>query len=380
MTPSGGSAPPDRPGTARRLHNRGMRAPSPPSPEVQAFAFRLWSYKQGELVSLMVHIGHRLGLYRALAGAGETTAGELAGRTGLDERWVAEWLRGQAAADLLSSADGVVFMLDEAAREVLVDDDRSLAYSAAAFGPPLAPQVVDAIVDAFRTGRGPSYDDRGPDAAHQTAAMSAPWARQALVPLIVPSLAGVEERLHRGGAVADLGCGAGPAVLALAEAFPHSTFTGYDPSTHAIGLARDAAEAAGITNATFEQTGADGLPREASFDFALVFDVLHDMCDPAGALAALRRSLKEDGVLLVKEIRCRPDFASNRANPMLAMLYGFSITGCLGSATSAPGGAALGTVGLHAELLEEMATAAGFGSVRVHDFGDPANLYYEVRP
>lgn len=357
-----------------------MPPPAPPSPEVQAFAFRLWSYKQGELVSFMVHIGHRLGLYRALANGEPVTAASLSERVGLDERWLAEWLRGQAAAELLDSEDGVTFALSEAAHEVLVNETGSLAYSAGAFGPPLAPSVVDSIFQAFRTGRGPSYDERGVEAAHQTAAMSAPWARHALVPLIVPSLQGVEEKLRSGGAGADLGCGAGTALLTLAEAFPQSSFHGYDPSTHAVALARDASARAGLTNVDFHHADASGLPQEATFDFALVFDVLHDMCDPAGALAALRRSIKDDGVLLVKEIRCRPDFAENRGNPMLAMLYGFSITGCLASATSEPDGAGLGTVGLHGELLEEMTSEAGFSSVRVHDFGDPANLYYEVHP
>ena len=381
MTLSGGFwHRPIGPARSTRAQSALMRAPTPPSPEVQAFAFRLWSYKQGELVSLMVHIGHRLGLYRALAGTGSVTADEFAARVGLDARWITEWLRGQAAADLIDSADGITFVLSEAGKEVLVDEGASLAYSAAAFGPPLDPRVVDAIVEAFRTGRGPSYDERGVEAAHQTAAMSAPWARQALVPLIVPSLAGVEEKLRAGAVVADLGCGAGTALLALAEEFPHCSFNGYDPSAHALALAREAAAEAGASNVTFHQADAGGLPTEPTFDFALVFDVLHDMCDPAGALEALRLSMKDDGALLVKEIRCRPDFADNRNNPMLAMLYGFSITGCLASATSCPGGAGLGTVGLHGELLEEIATAAGFSSVRVHDFGDPANLYYEVRP
>lgn len=357
-----------------------MRAPTPPPPEVQAFAFRLWSYKQGELVSLMVHIGHRLGLYRAMAGAGEVTAAELAELTGLDERWLTEWLRGQAAAELIESADGLSFRLDEAGAQVLVEEDTSLAYSAGAFGPPMSPVVLDALVEAFRTGVGPSYDQRGPEAAHQTAAMSAPWARQALVPLIVPALDGVESKLRSGARVVDLGCGAGTALLTLARSFPESSFDGYDPSANAISIARDAVAAAGVTNVSLHQAGSSGLPSEATFDFALVFDVLHDMVDPAGALRSLRHSLRDDGTLLVKEVRCRPDFADNRGNPMLAMLYGFSITGCLASATSEPGGAAIGTVGLHADLLGQMATDAGFTQMQTHDFGDPANLYYELRP
>ncbi len=380
MIRTGGLTPPDRPSPAYGGTITTMRAPTPPSPEVQAFAFRLWSYKQGEMVSLMVHIGNRLGLYRALAAAGEVTAGELAERMALDPRWVTEWLRGQAAAELIDTADGESFRLSDAAVEVLVNEEGSLAYSAGAFGPLMAPDVVDAIVEAFRSGIGPSWEELGPDAAHQTAEMSAQWARHPLVPLIIPALEGVEAKLRQRAAVLDLGCGAGTALVALAEAFPASTFTGFDPSAHAISLARAAVDAVGVTNVNLEQKAAAALPTEATFDLALVFDVLHDMTDPAAALRGLHACLVDDGTLLVKEIRCRPRFAENRANPMLAMLYGFSITGCLASATSEPGGAALGTVGLYGELLEQMANAAGFSRVHVHDFGDPANLYYEIRP
>lgn len=350
-----------------------------PSPEAQAYAFRLWSYKQGELVSLMVHLGNRLGLYRELAGAGRVTAAELAARLDLDPRWVLEWLRGQAAAELLLTDDGERFEMDEAGQAVLVDAETSLAYSAGAFGPPVDPVVVDAVAEAFRTGVGPSYDQRGSAAAHQTAAMSAPWARQALVPAILPALDGVIPKLRAGADVADVGCGAGVALAEMARAFPSSRFHGYDPSKHALDIARAEAERAGAENITLHESAAEDIDAVAAYDLVLAFDCLHDMTRPQEALGAIRRSLRDDGTLLVKEIRAHATFAANRANPMLAMLYGFSITGCLASATSAPGGAALGTVGLHRELLEGMTRDAGFSGFETHDFGDPANLYYEVR-
>jgi hypothetical protein len=103
------------------------------------------------------------------------------------------------------------------------------------------------------------------------------------------------------------------------------------------------------------------------------------MTRPADAMAAVRRAITDDGTWLVKEIRCGSTWAENRRNPMLAMFYGVSLSGCMASALSEPGGAGLGTVGLPGELLESMARDAGFGRFAVHDVDDPANLYYEIR-
>ena len=104
------------------------------------------------------------------------------------------------------------------------------------------------------------------------------------------------------------------------------------------------------------------------------------MTKPEEALAAIRRAIKPDGTWLIKDIRCAPDPRDNLANPMAALMYGFSITSCMSSGLSEPGGAGLGTLGLHPELLKEMTEASGFTRFTVHDFDEPANLYYEVRP
>ena len=112
----------------------------------------------------------------------------------------------------------------------------------------------------------------------------------------------------------------------------------------------------------------------------LTFDCLHDMTRPDAAAAAIRRAIADDGTWLVKEIRCDDTWAGNRRNPMLAMFLGFSITSCMSSALSEPDGAGLGTLGLPPRALEQLARDAGFTRFRMHDFEDPANLYYEIRP
>jgi SAM-dependent methyltransferase len=348
--------------------------------EVARIAFRVWGYKQGELVSLLIHLGDRLGLYRALDGGGAVSAAELAERTGLHERWVREWLKGNAAADLVTSPDGERFELRPEGAAVLAREDEHLRFAAGAFTAPLDPSVVDELADAFRTGVGLPYDRMGPSGAHRTERMLGPWARLALVPLIVPSLEGVPEQLARGILVADIGCGAGVALTALAAAFPESTFHGYELSRHALARARERVDELGLTNVELFDRRAEEVPAGTGYGFVLTFDCLHDMTRPADAIAAIRAAIAPDGTWLIKDIRCDDDWDVNRRNPMLAMFLGFSVSSCMSSALSEPGGAGLGTIGFTPQLAEQMVRAAGFTRFERREYDDPANLYYVVRP
>jgi len=352
----------------------------PDQNEVAKFALRVWEYKQGELVALMIHLGDRLGLYRALDGAGPVDAAELARRTGLQERWLLEWLRNQAAARLLEYHEGDRFELTSVGRAVLADERESLAFAAGAFGEPTPPDIVAKLSEAFRTGVGLSYEDLGRSAAHRTDRMLAPWTRLALVPRILRALDGVVHKLEQGARAADVGCGAGAAVVALAQAFPKSHFTGYDPSPSAIALARDKVLSSDLGNVELRAAGGETLPSEPPLDFVLTLDCVHDMTRPAQVIGAIRRALHPDGTWLIKDIRSRPRFQDNRRNPLLALHYGFSVSTCMSSALSEPGGAGLGTLGFNPEVAERMCRAAGFTRFTAHDFDDPANLYYEVRP
>jgi 2-polyprenyl-3-methyl-5-hydroxy-6-metoxy-1,4-benzoquinol methylase len=333
------------------------------------FALRVWGYKQGEVVSLMIHLGDRLGLYREMAGAGPVTAASLAASTGMQERWLLEWLRGQGAAGLLDTQDGDSFELTAAGAAVLADSEDSLVYAAGAFGGGVAPPaVVDRLAEAFRTGTGLSYEQLGPAAAHTVERLTE------------PALDGVIDRLCAGALVADVGCGSGVAVDTLAAAFPAARIDGYDPSAHAIERARQRLARSGHPNAEFTVAGAEDLPAEPRYDLILTLDCIHDMPRPAEAIAAIRKAIKPDGTWLIKDIKSAPTWAGNLRNPVLAMMYGLSVASCLSSALSEPGGAGLGTLGFGPGVAELMCREAGFSRFTPRDFDDPANLYYEVRP
>ena len=347
---------------------------------VRKFSFTVWSYKMGEMISLMVHLGDRLGLYRTLGDSGPVTATQLAETTGLSERWLLEWLRGQAAAKLVEYRGDDTFELSPVQAAVLAEEDSSAAFACGAFGPPFEPGFIDKLENAFRTGRGLTYDEQGPITAHRTERMLGPWTRTMLVPVIIPALDGVLAKLEAGAEVADVGCGAGVAVLALARAFPRSTFHGFDPSEHAIELANQRGGEADLPNVRWHLARGEDLPKNEEFDFLLTFDCVHDMTRPDLVMQAIRGALKPDGTWLIKDIRSKATYEENLENPMLALLYGFSVTSCMSSALSEPDGMGLGTVGFNPEVAEGMVMDAGFSSFQMHDFDDPANLYYEVRP
>ncbi|KAA0232736.1 MAG: hypothetical protein JJLCMIEE_01183 [Acidimicrobiales bacterium] len=358
----------------------GSRRGDPDPNQVALFAFQVWNYRQGELVALMIHLGDRLGLYQELWGAGPVTATELAENTGLSARWLLEWLRAQAAAGLVDSEDGVTFEMTDVQGAVLADEYGSLFFAAGAFAGPPSPDVIDGLAEAFRTGTGLPYDSLGEAGAQAIDRVLSPWSRLALLPRIIPALEGVEEKLRAGCHVADIGCGAGMSLAILAEAFPTGRYHGYDPSLHAINRARHKMAEAGLGNVVLHHAGGEEVSGDEVFDLVLSFDCLHDMPHPDRVARAVRRSIAADGTWLIKEVRSSGEFATDRKNPMLALMYSSSVATCMSSALSEPDGMGLGTLGLPPETLRELTREAGFTRFALHDFDDPANLYYEVRP
>ncbi|MEL7156455.1 MAG: class I SAM-dependent methyltransferase [Actinomycetota bacterium] len=346
---------------------------------VKMFSFKVWTYKMGEQVSLMVHLGDRLDLYKTMDGRGPLSSDDLAAAASLHERFVREWLLGQAAAGLIDRHDDGTFELTPIQAAVLADEEQSLSFAAGAFRGGVEHAVLDKIADSFRTGIGVTYQEQGPNAAAGLARMTGPWARLALTDTVLPALDGVVDKLEAGASVVDVGCGGGVMLTTLAAAFPQSRCIGYDPSEVAIGLARERTEELGLSNVEWKVAGGEDLEAGADHDLIITFDCMHDMPFPDRTAAAIRAAIADQGTWLLKDIRSTGDFAKDQRNPLLAMFYGFSVASCLQSAMSEPGAAGLGTLGLHAEAAQALTEAAGFSRFTTHDLDDAANLYYEVR-
>lgn len=349
--------------------------------ELRAYIKRVFDNLSGLVVSGMIYLGHQLGLYRALQDAGSVTSAELAAKTKLHERWVREWLHGQAAAGLIQHDGDERFSMSTVAGLVLANESSPAFVAGSFIGIPQQLLVLDQLRESFKTGIGLPYDAFGSEGAKGVEGMLAPWFRTMLVPLVLPRLEGVASKLEAGTNVADIGCGTGIALIEMAKAFPRSSFHGYDISQHALTQANAHKASAGVSNVAFHDASKDGLPSDGSFGFITAFDCLHDMTHPADALRAMRRALQPDGTCLIVDINARPTFEENvRDNPMAAMMYGFSVLSCMSSALSAPGGAGLGTLGFSEPVARQMTAEAGFTRFRRHDFENPVNAYYEVRP
>jgi SAM-dependent methyltransferase len=348
---------------------------------LKAYAKHVFDALAGAMTSAMIHLGDRLGLYRALAGAGAVTSAELAAKTGLHERWVREWLCQQGAAGVLEYRGEGRFALSVEGEAVLANED-SPAFGAGFFAHlPQTFGVLERLPEAFRTGLGLPYDAFGPDGAAGIERGFAPWFRTMLVQLALPRLDGVAERLAAGALAADVGCGAGVAVLEMAKAFPRSEFHGWDVSRHALERAEANRVEAGLTNAVFHDAALDPLPADARFALVTTFDCLHDMTDPAAVVRRIRSAIQPDGTWLVCDIKARASYEENvQKNPMAALMYGTSVITCLSSALSEPNGTGLGTLGLPAEAVERMARDAGFTRFAPLDLGHPVNAFYVVRP
>ncbi len=349
---------------------------------LKLFSFQVFSKLEGAVTAGMIHLGDQLGLYRALADApGPLTSAELAEVTGLHERWVREWLYNQAAARLVAHDGGERFWLTPEATAVLADPSHPAFGMGMFHRLPQSMATLTHLPDSFRTGLGYDYDAHGEQGAVGIERSFEPWYRNFLVPVALPMLDGVVERLERGAVVADVGCGAGVAVLTMARAFPNSMFHGYDISRYALARAEAKREEAGLANARFHDASLQPLPSDGSVDLVTTFDCIHDMTHPQEAMVAIRKAIKPDGVWLLVDIKGRDTFAENvEKNPMASLMYGISVMSCMASALSSPDGAGLGTLGLPESKAREMVAAAGFTRFRRLDIDHSVNAFYEIRP
>jgi SAM-dependent methyltransferase len=325
----------------------------------------------------MVRMGDALGLYKAMHEKGPMTCGELATAAGVNERYSREWLSHQAASNYVEydAATNKFTLPPEQASLFAIEDSPTTmlgAFDAVASWADSLPKVQD----AFRHGGGVAWGDFGPCLFCSTARFFRPGYLHNLVANWLPSLDGVVKKLADGARVADVGCGHGWSTVLMAQAFPQSTFYGFDFHPGSIEQAKIHARDHNVTNAVFQVGTAKDYP-ERDLDLVAFFDCLHDMGDPAGAAAHVKQSLKPDGSWMIVEPMAG-DTLKDNLNPLGRIYYAASTMVCVPTSLAQEVGAALGAQAGEAKL-REVITAGGFAKVR-RASETPFNMILEARP
>ncbi|MFM9888050.1 MAG: class I SAM-dependent methyltransferase [Burkholderiales bacterium] len=344
---------------------------------VEAFAMRAVGDIAASYSGLMVSLGSKLGLYKALAGAGPSSAKEVAARAGCAERYVREWLNAQAAGGYLTyHAASDTYELSPEHAMVLADED-SPVYIPPAWNLPAALWADEPkALEAFRSGRGVAWGEHDARMACGVAAFYRNGYRASLVPQWLPALDGVVAQLEAGIAVADVGCGHGHSTLLMAKAFPNSRFFGFDTHAESIDAARHNAQSAGVgERARFDVARALDYP-DRRYGLICFFDTLHDLGDPVAAAQHAADVLAPGGTVLLVE-----PFANDRVehnlSPVGHLYYGGSTLICCAHAIADGGKLVLGAQA-GPKRLAEVFRKAGFKHFR-RAAETPFNLIFEVR-
>ena len=330
------------------------------------------------LNAALIRIGDKLGLYRAMAGAGPMTPLELAESTGTAERYVREWLRAQAAGGYVSyDPESERYELPPEQAMALADEG-SPVFMLGGFQ--LASAVLadePQLTEAFRSGEGFGWHEHDHRLFEGTERFFRPGYRGNLTTAWIPALDGVEAKLRDGARVADVGCGHGASTIIMAEAYPASTFVGFDYHPGSIEAARQAAEKAGVSDRVeFVVSGAKEYPG-SDYDLVCFFDCLHDMGDPVGACRHVLETLDDDGTVLMVEPHAG-DRVEDNLNAVGRVYYCASTMLCTPGSLDQEVGLALGAQAGPARL-GEVVREAGFTRFRKAT-ETPFNLVLEARP
>jgi SAM-dependent methyltransferase len=323
-----------------------------------------------------VVLGHKLGLYRALAEA-PATPQQLAERTETAPRYIEEWLHGQAAGGYVQYDAGTdTYALSPEQAFALADPD-GVVYAPGAFLLALGSLKAEPrVLEAFRTGSGLGWHEHDADVFEGCEKFFRPGYAANLIPSWIPALDGVEEKLRAGASVADVGCGLGASTVLLASEYPASRFAGSDYHEGSIELARKRAADAGVAERTTFEVASAQTFGGTGYDLVATFDCLHDMGDPVGAARHIRDALAPGGTWMIVE-PFAGDTVSDNLNPVGRVYYSFGTFLCLTNAMSQPGGYALGPQAGEA-AIRQVVTDAGFSVFR-RAAETPFNLVFEAR-
>ncbi|MCI4372057.1 MAG: methyltransferase domain-containing protein [Thermoplasmata archaeon] len=323
-------------------------------------------------------IGDQLGLYKALAASGPVTSEGLAHKTGTNERYLREWLAGQAASGYIEyDAPTKHYSMTPEQAFALTDENGPVFLPGAFYIVSATYKDRNKVAEAIRTGKGFGWHEHHVDLFQGTKRFFRPGYVGNLVPSWLPSMEGVVAKLQAGARVADVGCGLGASTIIMAKAFPKSQFIGYDYHGESIEWARNDAVSEGVAkNTDFEVASAKGFGGK-DFDLVTFFDCLHDMGDPVGAAKHVHQALKPDGTWMVVEPFAGQSVEAN-LNPVGRIFYNASLQLCVPSSLSQEVGAALGAQATDASLTEVF-RAGGFTRIS-KAVETPFNRVFAARP
>ena len=346
--------------------------------KLNQFVGQMLSDLGGAATIALVRIGDALGLYKILHAKGPMTGQQLSAESGVNERYLREWLSQQAASNYLSydRTTGKFELPPEQAMVFAIED--SPVFMIGAFDA-MAALVgnQEKVQPAFRSGDGVAWGDQASCLFCATARFFRPGYHNNLVNNWLPALDGVVEKLDRGAKVADVGCGHGWSTVLMAKAFPKSQFIGYDFHPSSIECASEHAREHAVTGNTRFEVGTAKTYPEKGFDLVTFFDCLHDMGDPTGAAGHVRQSLKPDGSWMIVEPMAG-DRLEDNLNPVGRLYYAASTMVCVPTSLSQEVGAALGAQAGE-KRLREVIGAGGFSNVR-RATETPFNMVLEARP
>lgn len=325
----------------------------------------------------MVVMGEKLGLYRAMAGAGPLTPAEIASRANISERYVREWLCNQAAGGYVSYDPNTHrFRLDDE-QAFALSDENSPASLLGAFQIVMSAMKDESkLTAAIKAGRGLDWGEHDPGLYEGTERFFRTSYEANLVSSWIPALDGVEEKLKKGATVADVGCGHGASTIIMAKAFPNSKFIGFDYHKPSILTANKRAKQAGVSDRVkFKVAKSTNFPGK-DYDLVAIFDALHDLGDPHGTAEHVRKSLGSDGTFMIVEPFAN-DKIEHNLNPVGRMFYAASTMICV-PASLAHDGPALGAQAGESRL-KEVINSGGFTRFRLAT-KTPFNLILEARP
>jgi SAM-dependent methyltransferase len=347
-----------------------------------AFVERLFGSILGALDLQAVYLGDRLGYYRALA-TGPLTSTELATRTGTAERYAREWLEQQAVTGILVTDDRVVEAL---ARRYALPAPHVGPLTDALDPSHFAPFVqfvvgclkqTELMANAFRTGGGVSWAEHGPDAREGQAAANRPLFLGPLGREYLPAIPDVDAALRAGGRAADVGCGLGWSSIGIALAYPDATVDGYDVDLPSIEAARRNAREAGVDDRVRFHAGDVAAVDGGTYDAVFAFECIHDLADPVGVLAAMRKLAGGSGAVVVMDERVAETFTAP-GDDVERLMYGYSLVCCLADGMAHGSSAGTGTV-MRPSTLRRYAVEAGFADVEILDIENDFFRFYRLR-